>query len=80
MTTITATNARAQLYNLLDAVAASHAPVQITGRRAAGVLLSAEDWQAIQETLHLCSLPGMRASIVKGLKTPVQQCSRGPGW
>jgi len=80
MTTITATSARAQLYTLLDEVAQSHAPVQITGRRAAGVLVSEEDWRAIQETLHLCALPGVRDSIRKGLKMPVAKCSREPGW
>jgi prevent-host-death family protein len=80
MTTITATHARTQLYNLLDEVARSHIPVQITGRRAAGVLVSEEDWRAIQETLHLCAIPGMRNSIQKGLKTPVGKCRREPGW
>lgn len=80
MTTVTATKARATLYTLLDDTAASHEPVQITGRRNNGVLISEEDWRAIQETLHLVSIPGMKESIVKGLKTPVKECATEPGW
>jgi len=74
MTNLTATEARKQLYNLLAEVAESHAPVQIAGRRHAAVLVSEADWRAIQETLYLTGIPGMRESIVKGLKTPVQKC------
>ena len=74
MTTITATLARAKLYTLLDEVAKSHEPVQIKGKRHNGVLISEDDWRAIQETLYLCSIPGMKKSIIKGLKTPVSKC------
>ena len=80
MRTINASKARAGLYRLLDEAAASHEPVQITGRRANGVLVSEEDWRSIQETLHLLSIPGMRESIRKGMKTPVGKCSKDPGW
>ena len=80
MRTINATKARAGLYRLLDEAAASHEPVQITGRRANGVLVSEEDWRSIQETLHLLSIPGMRESIRKGMKMPVGKCSKDPGW
>lgn len=80
MTTITATKARASLYTLLDAAATSHEPIQITSRRNNGVLISEEDWRAIQETLYLVSIPGMKKSIIKGLKTPVKECAPEPGW
>ena len=80
MTSITATEARRQLYTLLDDVAESHQPVQITGKRSSGVLISEEDWRAIQETLHLQSIPGMAASIQRGLKTSVDKCAEEPGW
>ena len=75
MTTLTASKARAQLYRLLDRAASFHEPVQITGRRNSAILLSEEDWRAIQETLYLVSIPGMRESIRRGLKTPVAKCS-----
>ena len=80
MTTLTASRARAQLYKLLDQTAASHDPIQITGKRANAILISEEDWRAIQETLYLLSIPGMRESIRKGLKTPLEKCYQEPGW
>jgi antitoxin YefM len=80
MTTIKATEARAQLYRLLDETAETHEPIQITGKRTNAVLISEEDWRAIQETLYLLSIPGMRESVRKGLKTPVERCSEKPGW
>lgn len=80
MTSITATEARRRLYALLDDVADSHEPIQIAGKRHSAVLVSEADWRAIQETLYLNSIPGMRASIRKGLKTAVEQCYEKPDW
>jgi antitoxin YefM len=80
VTTKTATQARANLYRLLDQVARTHEPVAITGRRHNGVLISEEDWRAVQETLYLLSVPGMRESIRRGLKTPLSKTSDKPGW
>ena len=80
MKTITATKARENLYRLMDEVAVTSEPVQITGRRAGVVLLSEGDWRAIQETLYLLSIPGMRASIQKGLKTPLSECVEELNW
>lgn len=80
MKTLTATEARRRFYALLDALAASHEPIQITRKRHAAVLVAEADWRAIQETLHLNSIPGMRASLRRGLKTPVQKCHTIPGW
>ena len=80
MTTLTATLARTRLYSLLDEVALSHEPIQITGKRSNGILISADDWRAIQETLFLSAIPGMKSSIVKGMNTPVSKCSKGIEW
>ncbi len=80
MTTLTATEARKQLYSLLDDVAQSHDPVQIAGKRCSAVLVAEEDWRAIQETLHLVSIPGMKDSIVKGIQTPVENCEKDLDW
>ena len=80
MTTLTASQARAQLYKLVDRTADSHEPVQITGKRNNAVLVSEEDWRAIQETLYLLSIPGMRESIRTGLKTPLKKCSSKLDW
>jgi len=80
MTSITATEARKRLYTLLDDVAASRHPIQITGKRSSAVLISEDDWRAIQETLHLQSIPGMTESIQKGRKAAIDKCSEEPGW
>lgn len=76
----TVSEARGRLYRLVDEAAASHEGVLITGKRGNAVLVAEEDWRAIQETLFLLSIPGMRESIRKGLKTPVEKCSEKPGW
>lgn len=80
MATLTATEARKRLYTLVDDVAESHDPIQIVGKRNSAVLLSEEDWRAVQETLYLSSMPGMRESIRKGLKTPVDECEEELDW
>ncbi len=80
MKTITATKARSNLYKLIDEAESSHEPIQITGKRSSAILISEADWRAIQETLYLESIPGMRESILEGLKTPVENCSEDLEW
>ena len=80
MTSLPVTQARARLYELLDLAAASHEPIQITGKRSNAVLVSEEDWRSIQETLFLLSVPGMRDSIREGWAEPLDQSSHSPGW
>lgn len=80
MATLTASEARSQLYRLIDQVAESHEPTLISGKRNNAVILSEEDWRSIQETLHLLSVPGMRESILEGMATPVEECEADPGW
>jgi PHD/YefM family antitoxin component YafN of YafNO toxin-antitoxin module len=75
MKTVTATSARTDLYNLIDAALRDREPIQITGRRGNAVLLAEADWRAIQETLYLQAIPGMAASIRKGMKEPLERCS-----
>lgn len=80
MTTLNATEASKCLDEVLDNLAESHEVVQIAGQRHSGVLVSEDDWRAIQETLYLTSIPGMKESIVEGLRTPVEQCTKELGW
>jgi prevent-host-death family protein len=80
MNTMNASEARGKLYRLLDEAAEAHEPVRISGPRSNAVLIGEEDWNAIQETLYLLSIPGMRELIRKGLKTPVKECKKEPGW
>ena len=80
MTTVTASEARAKLYRLIDDATSSHEPILITGKRNNAVLVSEDDWSSIQETLHLLSVPGMRESIIEGLKTPIDNCDETLNW
>ena len=80
MTSITTTEARKQLYQLIDQVQDSHEAVQITGKRGNAVLVGEDDWRAVQETLHLLSIPGMRESIREGMDTPVDELEDELGW
>lgn len=80
MTAITASEARANLYRLIDEAASSHQPLLISGKRNNAVLVSEEDWTAIQETLFLLSVPGMRESIREGMETPADECDEDLGW
>ena len=80
MSSISASEARANLYRLLDEATSTHQPLLISGKRNKAILISEEDWQAIQETLFLLSVPGMRESIREGMKTPVDECSEELDW
>lgn len=80
MQTLTASEARANLYRLMDQAAESHQPITIAGKRHDAVLVSAEDWQAIQETLFLLAVPGMRKSIKQGMVEPIDACAKGLDW
>jgi prevent-host-death family protein len=80
MTTFSASEARKRLYNLVDEVKETHEPVQIVGKRNSAILIAEEDWRAIQETLYLMSIPGMRESIKEGLNTPIEETFGEPGW
>jgi PHD/YefM family antitoxin component YafN of YafNO toxin-antitoxin module len=80
MTSITASEARDRLYRLMDETAAAHQPLLITGKRSNVIMVAEGDWNAIQETLHLLSVPGMRESIQAGLATPIDECATDPGW
>jgi len=80
MQIFSASEARAILHRLMDQAAESRQPITISGRRHYAVLLSAEDWQTIQETLYLLSVPGMRDSIKEGMAKPADTCAKELDW
>ncbi len=80
MQTLTASEARANLYRLIDQTAESHQPVAISGKRTSAVLVSSEDWNAIQETLFLLAVPGMRESIKQGMAEPPESSATELKW
>jgi antitoxin YefM len=80
MNTLTASEARANLYRLLDQASETHQPITISGKRNSAVLVSSDDWESIQETLYLLAVPGMRESIKQGMEEPIENCSKELDW
>lgn len=80
MQTLSASTARTNLYRLIDETAESHQPLVITGKRNNAVLVSAEDWAAMQETLFLLSVPNMRESIREGMSMPASELADTLDW
>jgi prevent-host-death family protein len=80
MQTITASQARSTIFRLMEKVSESHRPITITGKHTNAVLVSEEDWRAIEETLYLMSVPGMAQSLLKGKKTPLKNCDPRLKW
>ena len=80
MSAINATESRTNLYRLIDEAAEFHKPLTIRGKRNSAVLISEDDWNAVQETLHLLSIPGMRDSIVEGMAAPIDDCAAELDW
>ena len=80
MGTLTASEARTKLYRLIDEAAESHIPIRITGKRNNAVLVSEKDWESVQETMYLLSIPGVRESIREGINTPVVDCKAEINW
>ncbi|MCK4804411.1 MAG: type II toxin-antitoxin system Phd/YefM family antitoxin [Spirochaetes bacterium] len=80
MDTMNATNARKNLYRLIEELSKSHEPIHISSRKGSAVLIAEEDWKSIQETLYLLSIPGMRESIKEGMSTPIEKCSETIEW
>ena len=72
--------AQNNLQQLMDEVASSHKPIIITGQKSNAVLIDAEDWSSIQETLYLLSIPGMGESIKEGMATPLEECDETIEW
>lgn len=75
MTTVSVTEARSDLYNIINEVNESSTPALLTNRRGKNaVLISEDDWNAIQETMYLNSIPGCAESILSGGKSKIEEC------
>ena len=80
MKTLTATQARKDIYRLLDEASETHEPIQINGKRSSAVLISEGGWRSIQETLSISAIPGIQESIVEGLHTPIEETDEELDW
>ena len=80
MKTLTTTEARKNIYKLVDQANDTHEPIQIKGKKNNAILVGEEDWRNIQETMYLTSFPGMRESIIEGMKTPISGTTEKLEW
>jgi antitoxin YefM len=80
VSSINITNARKDLYKIVESVNESHQPIHITGKKSSAVLVGEDDWKSIEETLYLSSIPGMRDSIIDGMKTPIDKLESDLDW
>ena len=80
MSSINVTNARKDLFRIVDSVNETHEPIEITGKNHSAVLVGEDDWKSIQETLYLTGIPGMRESIIEGLNEPIESLSDKLDW
>jgi antitoxin YefM len=74
LSVMNATTARKNFFKVIDEAITTHEPINITAKNGNVVIVSEEDWRAIQETLYLSSIPGMKDKIIKGLNTPLEEC------
>lgn len=80
MSATNVTSARQSLFRLIEQVNTEHEPILITGKRGSSVLISEDDWRAIEETLYLNSIPGVAESIREGIDTSDEQLSENIEW
>lgn len=80
MSSINVTNARKNLYKIVDSVNETHEPIEITSKNHSAVLVGEDDWRSIQETLYLTSIPGMRDSIIEGMNESMENMSDKLDW
>lgn len=80
MSSINITNARKNLYKIVESVNQSHDPIHISGKNASAVLIGEDDWKSIKETMYLLSIPGMRDSLIEGMNTPFSDLDSQLNW
>ena len=80
MIQINVSEAQSRLYDLIEETGLSHKPFIINGEESNAVLISEEDWESLQETLYLLSIPNMRESVREGLSTPTEECAKAIDW
>lgn len=77
---INITAARKNLFQLAESVIKHSEPIFVTGKTGNVVIVSEEDWRAMQETIYLSSIPGMKEKIIEGMKTPLEECVEDNSW
>ena len=76
----TTSQARTNLFGILEYTAQSHDPVYVVGKHNKAVILAEEDYRAIIETLYISSIPGLKESILKSRDEPLESCTEDIDW
>ena len=71
---ISVSQARTNIFKLIEETNQNHTPIIITGKTNDAVLLSLDDWNCLQETIYLSSNQNLKQSIIEGLNTPIEDC------
>jgi antitoxin YefM len=69
----TASQARANIFKIMDQVNLTHEPVYIKSKRNSVVVLAKEDYEGLQETLAIYSVPGLAKSIIDASNAPAEE-------
>ena len=77
---MTVSQARTNIYKIMDETSQTHQPIMITGKRNNVVMISEEDWNAIEETLYLNSIHGMADSIKEAMEASDSEFSEDIEW
>jgi len=73
-------NAKKKLDSILEEVQDTYEPLIIAGEKHSAVLISEDVWRSIEETLYLSSIPGMKDSIINGMKEKIEDCASTVEW
>ena len=74
MTTLSITNFRKDIYNILDRTIKFNEPININTKDGNAIVLSEEDYNGLIETMYLTNMPEVKMSIIEGLSSPIEEC------
>lgn len=80
MPVLTVDSAKNKLETILEEVQNIYEPLIISSEKHSAVLISEEFWRSIEETLYLSSIPGMKESIIAGMKEKIEDCASTIEW
>jgi antitoxin YefM len=74
---ITASEARKNLFRLIEKVNDDRTPIEITSGRGDAVLLSRADYEALEETAHLLRVPANARRLLESLQQACPASGKG---
>jgi prevent-host-death family protein len=74
MATVSATKFRQNLFGYLSETINFNTPLHVTTKEGSAVVISEADYNAMQETMYLASIPDLKDDLIKGMRTPLDEC------